>query len=119
MNVGNTSGDGMGTVGTLVVVAGAALFLYLVKKLLDSFTGESRRDQYRRLETRFRQEDRQSRPSEGISCPLCGSATKLVEYPHIKVHRCVRYPKCRGFVKARSASRPKFARDWDRKRRKG
>ncbi len=108
----------MGSIGTLAVAAGIALFLYLVKKLFDSFSGESREEQYRRLETEMRREDRQSKADSDVACPLCGSPTRLVEYPHAKVHRCVRYPKCRGFVKARSASRPKFARDWDRKKRR-
>jgi ssDNA-binding Zn-finger/Zn-ribbon topoisomerase 1 len=108
----------MGSIGILAVAAGMALFLYLVKKLFDSFSGESREEQYRRLETEIRREDRQSLESGDVACPLCGSPTRLVEYPHIKVHRCVRYPECRGFVRARSARRPKFARDWDRKKRK-
>jgi hypothetical protein len=107
----------MVSVGTLAVAAGAALFLYLVKKLFDSFTGESREESYRRMETRLRREDQGGAKSGDVKCPLCGSPTRLVEYPHIKVHRCVRYPECRGFVKARSASRPKFARDWQRKRK--
>jgi len=108
----------MGSIGTLAVAAGIALFLYLVKKLFDSFSGESREERYRRLESEMRQEDRQSTASGDVACPICGSPTRLVEYPHIKVHRCVRYPECRGFVKARSANRPKFAREWDRKKRR-
>lgn len=109
----------MVSIRTLAIAAGAALFLYLVKKLFDSFTGVSREESYRSMETRQRQEDRGSAQSGDVDCPLCGGSTSLVEYPHIKVYRCVRYPECRGFVKARAASRPKFARDWQRKKGRG
>ena len=51
-------------------------------------------------------------------CPLCGSETRIHSYPHIKVWRCVNYPGCRGFVRAKPRARMKFASDWEKKNRR-
>ncbi|MBD3370063.1 hypothetical protein GF402_06850 [Candidatus Fermentibacteria bacterium] len=108
----------MSVIRLLATVVGLLLFLAILKALIRSFTeGSSREEQYRKLQREERGSTRKS-GSESPKCPICGEETEPHEYPHIKVYRCIRYPECRGFVKAPRSGRPKFALDWERKRRK-
>lgn len=109
----------MSAIRLVAVVVGLLLFLLILRTLVRSFTeGPSREEQYRKLDRSMRD----STPGDlsgSPKCPICGAPTEIHEYPHIKVFRCTRYPDCRGFVKAPRSGRPKFALDWERKRRKG
>lgn len=106
----------------LVLVACVFVFILLKRAVSSWLGGKTRREMYRELGLDHGREERCGRGDiqrEGAcACPLCGAPTERVEYPHIDVLRCTRYPECRGFVKAPSKRRPSFASDWDRRRRR-
>jgi transposase len=101
----------------LILAASVVFILVIVRKFLGSWLGgPSRADEYRKLEQEERLESRWS-SGDAPGCPECGGPTEFCRYPHLRVWRCVRYPECRGFVKVKKPPRPKFATDWERKRR--
>jgi ribosomal protein L37AE/L43A len=101
----------LSNVQILLLAIGAVVVLVLLRRALTEVlqAGTSRREQLRRL-------DVQEAKSPHI-CPLCGAETKFHRYPHIEVWRCVNFPECRGFVKARSARRMAFAVKFEKSRR--
>ena len=106
----------MSTTRLLILIVSIAFLLVIIRKFLGSwFGGPSREDEYQKLETTEKRENRY-RAGEAPECPECGEATEYHQYPHLRVWRCVRYPDCRGFVKAKKPPRPKFVTDWERKK---
>lgn len=84
-------------------IAAAAYILH--RAFGELFGGPGRRESYRRLE-----EEQNRKPVTGRNtpkCPLCGGFTEKVEYRFIKVWRCLGYPECRGFVRAKRG-KPRF-----------
>jgi ribosomal protein L37AE/L43A len=99
-----------------LLVIGVALLLVLFRRALTDVLQArvSRREQLRRLDAQAEKEVREAKSPH--PCPLCGAETRFHRYPHIEVWRCVNFPECRGFVKARSMKRPAFAVKWERER---
>jgi hypothetical protein len=105
------------TVRLLILAVSLVFLLVIVRKFLGSWLGgPSKNDEYRKLES---EESKESgyRSGEVPECPECGGITEFYHYPHLRVWRCIRYPDCRGFVKVKKPPRPKFAADWERKKR--
>jgi hypothetical protein len=108
----------MSTVRLVILLVGIALFLRILRPVLRSWLGgPSRQDMLREIDAKERGIELAAGGTAPV-CPLCGEPTLLHTYPHITLWRCSEYPRCRGFVKAKKPSQSKFARDWDRKRRK-
>ena len=101
----------------LILAVSLVFLLVIVRKFLGSWLGgPSREEAYRELESDERKESRYS-SGEAPECPECGGSTEFYRYPHLRVWRCTRYPDCRGFVKVRKPPRPRFATDWEKKRK--
>jgi len=96
----------------LFSVIGAVIGGFIVvKKVVAAFSGPSRDEQYRKLEEETRNSDKKITGRNTPRCPFCSGDTERYQYPHIRVWRCVRFPECRGFVKAgRGGAR--YARKW-------
>jgi hypothetical protein len=109
----------MNSARLLLLLVGIVFVWFIVRQLISSWLkGPDRERDYHEIDAEERAIEREA--GENIpECPICGSKTKLHRYPHITVWRCVDYPHCRGFVKAKKPKRMKFARDWDRKRKDG
>lgn len=107
----------MSNVQILLLAIGAVVVLVLLRRALTEVlqAGTSRREQLRRLDAQAEKEVREAKSPH--ICPLCGAETKFHRYPHIEVWRCVNFPECRGFVKARSARRMAFAAKFEKSRR--
>ena len=101
----------MGIFRLFSVIGALAVGYIILKKVFREFSGPSREEQYRRLEERFRKEDRKITGRNTPRCPLCGGDTERHQYPHIRVWRCSRFPECRGFVKSSKGGAP-YARKW-------
>jgi ssDNA-binding Zn-finger/Zn-ribbon topoisomerase 1 len=102
----------------LLLLVGIGFLYYIIRQLIDHWLRPPERErEYREIDAEERAIMRET-GDEIPECPLCGSMTRLHRYRHITVWRCVKYPECRGFVKARKPRRPKFAADWERKRKK-
>jgi len=96
----------------LFPVVGAIVVGFLIlRKVFSSFSGPSRKDQYRLLEEEQKKADRKITGCNTPRCPLCGGDTERYQYPHIRVWRCVKFPECRGFVKSAKGG-TRFARKW-------
>jgi len=96
----------------LFSLAGAVVVaLIIIRKVVDEFSGPSREEQYRRLQEETRKSDRKITGKNTPRCPLCGGDTERYQYPHIRVWRCVEFPRCRGFVKS-SRGGASYARKW-------
>ncbi len=107
----------MVNVRILLLLIGAGFLYFIIRQLVNSWIRPGiDKERYREKEA---EEEVMERRAGGMVpvCPLCGNATKLHRYPHIIVWRCIRYPSCRGFVKAQKPGKPKFAEDWRRKGR--
>jgi len=103
----------------LILLVSIVFLLVIVRRFIGAwFGGANREEEYRKLESGHQHESSHTVSGESPSCPECGSPTELHEYPHLKVWRCTSYPDCRGFAKTRKPSRPKFATDWERKKKK-
>lgn len=101
-----------------LVLVGAVFLYFVVRQLVNNWLRPSDRDrEYREIDAEERAIEREAGDDIPV-CPVCGSATRLHRYPHITVWRCLEYPSCRGFVRARKPRRPRFAEEWDRRRRK-
>jgi hypothetical protein len=95
-----------------VILAGAAVAaLIIVRKVVDEFSGPSRKEQHQRLQEELRKSDKKITGKNTPRCPLCGGDTERYQYPHIRVWRCVRFPECRGFVKSARGG-ASYARKW-------
>ncbi len=96
----------------LFSVAGAIFAGFLiVRKVISEFGGSSRKNDYRQMEEELKKADTKVTGPNTPRCPHCGGDTERFEYPHLRVWRCVKFPECRGFVKAtRGGSR--YARKW-------
>lgn len=100
----------------LLLLVGIGFLWFIIRQVIGNWLRPpDRESEYREIDAEERAIEREAGDDIPV-CPLCGSATRLHRYPHITVWRCVNYPSCRGFVKARKPKRPKFAQDWDRKR---
>lgn len=84
------------------VAAGAFILLRAFREL---FGGTSRQEAYRRMYQEFDKKRITGRNTP--KCPLCGSFTEKVQYRFTSVWRCIRYPECRGFVRAKRG-KPRF-----------
>lgn len=84
---------------------------FILKKVFIEFGGSSRKEEYKRLNEEFKKSDNKITGPNTPRCPLCGGNTERYEYPHLRVWRCVGFPKCRGFVKATRGG-AKYARKW-------
>lgn len=106
----------MNTARLVLLFIGVVFLWFIVKKMIkDWLGGPDRKELYRGMDSEERQIEREV--GDNIpECPLCGAATKLHKYPHIRVWRCSNYPQCRGFVKANKPRRMKFASDWEQSR---
>lgn len=93
------------------VIGAAAGGFFLLRKVISEFTGPSKKEQYERLEQEFKKADRKISGHNTPRCPDCGGDTERYEYPHLRVWRCVKFPECRGFVKA-SRGGAGYARKW-------
>jgi len=99
----------------LFSVTGAVIVgFFLVRKVIAEFTGSSKKDQYRRLKEEFKKADKKITGPNTPRCPHCGGDTERYEYPHLRVWRCIRFPECRGFVKA-SRGGARYAGKWHRR----
>ncbi|OPL19493.1 MAG: hypothetical protein AVO35_10780 [Candidatus Aegiribacteria sp. MLS_C] len=100
----------------LLILVGAGFLYFVVRQLVESWLRPSEREkEYREIDAEERAIEREAGDDIPV-CPVCGSPTKLHRYPHITVWRCVEYPSCRGFVRARKPRRLKFAEEWNRRR---
>jgi len=92
---------------------GAVLVFMLVRRALSDLSQakSGRSEQLRRLDAEAEREAREAKSPH--PCPLCGSETRFHRYPHLEVWRCVRFPECRGFIKARKSRRAAFAARWE------
>lgn len=88
-------------------LAGAiAAGVYILHRTFrELFGGPGRRESYRRMEEELDRKRPTGRNTP--KCPLCGGYTEKVEYRFTKVWRCLRYPECRGFVRAKRG-KPRF-----------
>jgi len=84
------------------VAAGAFVLLRAFREL---FGGTSRQEDYRRMNQEYEKKRITGRNTP--KCPLCGGFTEKVPYRFISVWRCIRYPECRGFVRAKRG-KPRF-----------
>ncbi len=84
------------------IAAGAYILLRVFRELS---SGPSRREAYRMMEEEYNKKRITGRNTP--KCPLCGGYTEKVPYRFISVWRCIRYPECRGFVKAKRGA-PRF-----------
>lgn len=109
----------MNSARLLLLLVGVAFLWFLVRQLLTQWLGgPDRKREHREIDAEDRAIEREA-GDDIPRCPSCGEATRLHSYPHIKVWRCVKYPSCRGFVKAKKPSRPGFAAEWERRNRRG
>lgn len=101
----------------LLLLVGVGFLYFIVRQLVNNWLKPPDRErQYREIDAEERAIEREAGDDIPV-CPVCGASTKLHRYPHITVWRCVEYPSCRGYVKAKKPRRPKFAEDWDRRRK--
>ncbi len=106
----------MSTARLLLLLVGIGFLWFIVRLMVRNWLRPSEREkEYREIDAEERAIEREA-GDDIPPCPVCGSPTRLHRYPHITVWRCVDYPSCRGFVRARKPRRLKFAEDWDRKR---
>ena len=109
----------LSTARLLILVVSLVFLFVIVRKFLGSWLGgPTREEEYRKLESKERKESGY-RSGEAPECPECGGTTEFYRYPHLRVWRCTRYPDCRGFRQVSKPPRPKFATDWERKKRRG
>ncbi|MBD3277560.1 MAG: hypothetical protein GF388_04605 [Candidatus Aegiribacteria sp.] len=108
----------MNSARMLLLLVGIGFLWFIVRQMVKHWLSKpDRKTEYRKIDAEERAIEREA--GDNIpKCPLCGAPTKLHSYPHITVWRCTEYPECRGFVKARKPRRPKFAAQWDRKRKR-
>jgi len=108
----------MSSARLLLLFVGIAFLWFIVRQAIRHWlSGPDRQSEHREIDAEERAIEREAGDDLPV-CPLCGALTVLHRYPHITVWRCIRYPECRGFVKARKPKRLKFAAEWDRKTRK-
>jgi len=101
-----------------VAIASAIAIYIILKRVITTWLGGPRKEELlQELENKEREFEK-SWETGDLSCPICSKTTRLYNYPHIAVWRCENFPSCRGFIKAKKRNRPKFATDWDRKKRK-
>jgi hypothetical protein len=109
----------MSTLRLVILLVGIGLFWRILRPVLRSWLGgPSREDMLKEIDSRERGIELAA-GGTAPACPVCGAPTLLHTYSHITLWRCSEYPRCRGFVKAKKASQTEFAKDWDRKRKKG
>lgn len=108
----------MSTARLLLLLVGVAFLWFIIRQMVEHWLRPPEREkEYREIDAEERAIEREA--GDNIPhCPICGSPTRLHRYPHITVWRCMDYPECRGFVRAKKPRRPKFASEWDRKRKK-
>lgn len=107
----------MDRIQVFLLVAGAFLVLFLLKRVFSETGGASeRRRALEKLDAEARRDVAEA--SLEHSCPLCGSPCTFHRYPHIEVWRCSKFPSCRGFLPARKTRRPGFAVKWEQGRGK-
>jgi hypothetical protein len=112
------SGGKMNSARLLLLFVGITFLWFIIRQAIRYWlTGPDRKKAYREIDAEEKAIEREAGDNIPV-CPICGAATKLQKYPHITVWRCIDYPDCRGFVKAKKPGRLKFAADWDRKTRK-
>lgn len=101
----------------LLMIAGAFIVLFLLRRLFSEMGGGAER---RRAHEKLDAEALRDVAEASLEhvCPVCSSPCVFHRYPHVEVWRCSRYPECRGFLKARAHRRPAFAAKWERGRGK-
>jgi len=87
---------------------------FILKKAFIEFGGPTRKEQYRELDEEFKKAEKKITGPNTPRCPHCGGNTERYEYPHLRVWRCVKFPECRGFVKATRGG-AKYARKWHKR----
>ncbi len=111
-------GRKMSTARLLLLFVGIAFLWFIIRQVIRQWLiGPDRKQEYTNIDAEERAIEREAGDNIPV-CPLCGALTKLHQYPHITVWRCIEYPVCRGFVKAKKPGRMKFVTDWERKKKK-
>ncbi len=97
----------MGFLYSLPILGAIAAGVYILYRVASElFGGPSRGDAYRQMEKDLAKKKRITGRNTP-RCPVCEGDTEKVEYRFIKVWRCVRYPGCRGFIRAKRG-KPRF-----------
>ena len=97
----------MGFLQSLPILGAIVAGVYILYRVASELFGvPGRRDAYRQMEQDLSKKKRITGRNTP-RCPVCEGDTEKIEYRFIKGWRCVRYPGCRGFVRAKRG-KPRF-----------